>query len=424
MNNDVNYREVRRGDVYWYRMDNGWGHEMGSGRPVVIVSSDEGNSKSPTLIGAYTTTQIKYGKVYVPIVLSGVESWVKCCDLVTFDRVKRLGKYIGTLTDAQMDEVDQGLRRALDLDYCYDDEYEEEIEESDDEEEYEEEESENLEEKIADLELELKIARAAYDKLLAKVVEMKVDADIASAKPEPKKVEAPKIETPKVVAPAVVAKPEPKIDVNTATETALKKIGWDSVSAKAILANRPYENLEELKSLPGVTKTLFNLVSPRMDCVRVVKEVVPVLTEKVNINTWSVEQITEALGCPKTNAGQIVAHRNKYGNFSDVNQLYLVVGLSKSFIDKYIDCFTVGDVLKAAPVKEVVVEETTDARKANVNTMTGPQIAEILGCSKAYGGYFVTYRRRNGPYVTKDDLFKTEFISRAFIEKNWEKFEL
>ena len=417
MNNEIGYREVRRGDIYWYRMDNGWGHETGAGRPIVIVSSDEGNSKSPTLIGAFTTTRMKYGKVFVPIVCNGVESWVKCCDLMTFDRAKRLGKYIGTLTDAQMAEVDRGLLRALDLDYSYDDE---EYEESEDEEVYEDEDEEddgdNLEDKIADLELELKIVQAAYDKLLARVVDMKVEADIASTRKKVEVAEPPKIDPPKVVAPAVVAKPEPKVDVNTATETALKKIGWDSESAKAILANRPYDTLEELKSLPGITKTLFNLVSPRMDCVREVK---PVLTEKVNINTWSVDQITEALGCAKTNAGQIVAYRVKNGLFRDVNELYNVTGISRLFVSRYIDCFTVGDDVNAAPVEAEVVEG-----KAYVNTMTGKQIAEILGCSKAYGGYIVTYRNRNGLYTSKEELFNVPTISRSFIEKHWERFEL
>lgn len=419
MNETVNYREVRRGDVYWMRMDYGYGYETGSGRPVVIISSDVGNEKSPTLIGAYTTRQEKYGRVFVPVVIDGEYSWVKCADLVTFDRNKRMGKYITTLTDAQMEEVDRGLRVALDLDYDsdYEDEYEEEIEESDDEEEYEEEESENLEEKIADLELELKIARAAYDKLLAKVVDMKVEADVASVKAP--KVEPPKEEKPPVtVEPPVIAKPEPKVDVNTATETALKKIGWDSVSAKAILANRPYETLEELKSLPGVTKTLFNLVSPRMDCVRVVKEVVPVLTEKVNINTWSVDEITEALGCLKTNAGQIVAHRIKNGLFSDVNELYNVTGLSRYFVSKYIDCFTVGEPVKAAP------EKTEVAGKVNINTMKGREIAELLGCSKTYGTYIVTYRNKNGLYKDKAELFNVPHLGTPFIEKNWDRFEL
>lgn len=413
MNNEVGYREVRRGDIYWYRMDNGWGHETGAGRPIVIVSSDEGNSKSPTLIGAFTTTQMKYGKVFVPIVYDGVESWVKCCDLNTFDRAKRLGKYIGTLTDAQMAEVDRGLLRALDLDYCYDDE---EYDEPEDEEVYEEDESENLEDKIAELELELKIARAAYDKLLARVVDMKVEADIVSV--QTKAGEPPKIEPPKVVAPVkevvAVAKPEPKIDVNTASETALKKIGWDSDSAKAILANRPFETLEELKSLPGVTKTLFNLVSPRMDCVRVVKEVVPVLAEKVNINTWSVDQITEALGCPKTNAGQIVAHRIKNGAFSDVNELYNVTGLSRLFVSRHIDCFTVGE-----PVAKVAVVE----EKVNINTMKGPEIQKILGCPKSYAGYIVTYRNKNGLFKDKAELFNVPHI-RNMVEKFWDRFEL
>jgi DNA uptake protein ComE-like DNA-binding protein/mRNA-degrading endonuclease toxin of MazEF toxin-antitoxin module len=391
-------------------MDNGLGSEEGSYRPILIISSDRGNETCPTIVGAYLTTKPKYGKINVPLYIDGKQEYFMGNQLVTADK-RRLERYAGSVTEDELYEIDEALRTALDL-YYYDDE--EEIED-------EEEESENLEEKIADLELELKIVQAAYDRLLAKVVEMRVDADIASAKPEPKKedppkVEPPKIEPPKVVAPAVVAKPEPKVDVNTATETALKKIGWDSESAKAILANRPYDTLEELKSLPGITKTLFNLVSPRMDCVRVVKEEKPVLTEKVNINTWSVDQITEALGCAKTNAGQIVAYRVKNGLFRDVNELYNVTGISRLFVSRYIDCFTVGE-----PVTErtEVVEG-----KVYVNTMNGPQMAEILGCSRTYGAYIVTYRNKNGLYRSKDELFNVPQISRGFIEKHWEKFEL
>jgi mRNA interferase MazF len=413
--------EIRRGEIYWARMDSGLGSEQGIYRPVVIVSSDEGNEKCPTVIGVWCTSQYKYGKLYVPIVTEGKQARAICSQLVTLDKV-RLGRNMGYVTDEEMSEIEEGILRALGI-TSYEDEYEaEEVEQ-----EEQEADDDNLEEKIADLELELKITRAAYDRLLAKVVEMRVDADIASAKPEPK-VEPPQIETPKVVAPvkevAVVAKPEPKVDVNTATETALKKIGWDSESAKVILANRPYDTLEELKSLPGITKTLFNLVSPRMDCVRVVKEEKPVLTEKVNINTWSVDQITEALGCAKTNAGQIVAYRVKNGLFRDVNELYNVTGISRLFVSRYIDCFTVGEVIKAAPEKTEVVEEASVGEKVHINSMTGPQIAAILGCSRAYAGYIVTYRNKNGLYTSKEELFNVPVVSRSFVEKNWEKFEL
>lgn len=405
--------EIRRGDAYWIRMDHGVGSEEGSYRPIVVVSSDEGNESSKTLLGVFLTTKPKYGRINVPLYLEGKSNWAMGNQIVTVDKA-RLSRFMGSVTDDELYEIDEALRVALDLNY-YDDE-----EETEDSEE-EQEEGPNLEEKIADLELELKITKAAYDRLLEKVVEMRVDADIASAKPEPKKVEVaepPKVEPPVVVAPVVKTppKPEPKIDVNTATETALKKIGWDSVSAKAILANRPFETLEDLKSLPGVTKTLFNLVSPRMECVRVVKEEKLVLAEKVNINTWSMDQIADALGCMKTNAGQIVAHRTKYGDFTDVNELYGVAGLSKSFVDKHIEYFTVGE--KVAPVETATVE------KANVNTMSGTQIARILGCSKAYGSYFVTYRRRNGNYSSLEELYNVRPISKQFIDKHWEKFEL
>ena len=399
--------EIRRGDIYWARMDSGLGSEQGIYRPVVIVSSDEGNEKCPTVIGVWCTTQYKYGKLYVPIVTEGKQARAICSQIVTLDKV-RLGRNMGYVTDEEMSEIEEGILCALDIN-CYDNEYEA------DEEEEQEDDGENLEEKIADLELELKIARAAYDRLLAKVVEMRVDADIASAQKKVKVAEPAKVEPPKVVAPAVVAKPEPKVDVNTATETALKKIGWDSESAKAILANRPYETLEELKSLPGITKTLFNLVSPRMDCVRVVKEEKPVLTEKVNINTWSVDQITEALGCAKTNAGQIVAYRVKNGLFRDVNELYNVTGISRLFVSRYIDCFTVGD--------EPKVEEASVGEKVHINSMTGPQMTKILGCPRSYAGYIVTYRNKNGLFKDKAELFNVPNIG-AYVKRNWDRFEL
>lgn len=424
MNNGYVTRDIRRGDIYWVKDGSSYGCEVANFRPMLVVGANEVNKEYGTVTCVFCTQQDKGLAWHLRVDVDtdvGYEI-VKCCDFKSVDK-RLIGKRIATLTDEQMEEVDEMLRQVLGLDYEYG--YEEDSDEEEAyEDEYEDDNGDNLEEKIADLELELKIARAAYDRLLAKVVEMRVDADIASAKPEPKKeeppkVEPPKIETTKVVAPvkevAVVAKPEPKVDVNTATETALKKIGWDSDSAKAILANRPYETLDELKSLPGVTKTLFNLVSPRMECVRVVKVV---LEEKVNLNTCTIDQIIEAVGCNKATAGQMIAHRTKYGNFADVKELYGVAGLSKVFVDKYIGCFTVDEVVKAAPVTEMI------EGKAYVNTMTGKQIAEILGCSKAYGGYIVTYRNRNGLYTSKEELFNVPVVSRSFVEKNWEKFEL
>lgn len=438
MNNGTGINEIRRGDVYWLRTDDGVGAEIGTFRPFIVLSGDEWNIEHRVVVGIMGTSTIKEDNpMYVPINVGKKPGSAICYQLKAVDK-GRFGYLMGELSDAEMSQISDRICEVLDL-FNYDDCPEYDAEEGFEEEQYEEE-CPNLEEKIADLELELKITKAAYDRLLEKVVEMRVDADIASTKPEQKKpepkkvevIEPPKVEPPVVVAPVVKTppKPEPKIDVNTATETALKKIGWDSDSAKAILANRPFETLEDLKSLPGVTKTLFNLVSPRMDCIRVAKEVKPVLAEKVNINTWSMDQIADALGCMKTNAGQIVAHRTKYGDFTDVNELYSVAGLSKSFVDKHIEYFTVGEKVAPVVAEEPSVEETpvvveaSTKEKVNINTMTGVQMAAILGCSKAYSGYIVTYRNRNGLFKSLEELYNVPTVSKKFIDEHWDQFTL
>lgn len=416
MNNVVEKREFRRGDKYWLRTDSGLGSEEGSFRPILIISSDEGNETCPTVIGAYLTTKPKYGKINVPLNIDGKREWFLGSQIVTADK-SRLNRYMGSATEDEMYEIDEALRIALDLNYTYEDEDEpddEEIEEED------EEEGENLEEKIADLELELKITKAAYDRLLEKVVEMRVEADVAKAKvatvAKVENVEPPKEEKPPVIEPPVVAPPVvTKLDVNTASETALKRIGWDSLAAKAIVQNRPYKSLEELKALSGITKKIFDLLAPRMECI--IRS-----TEKVNINTATTEQIVEILGCLRADAGQIVGWRNKHGEYASVDELWEISTLSKKFVGKYYERFTVGDVVKAAPVKKVV-EETVTEEKVNINTMKGPEIARILGCPKSYAGYIVTYRNKNGLYKDKAELFNVPHI-RNMVEKNWDRFEL
>ncbi len=229
--------EIKRGDVYWLRMDAGIGSEQASGRPVVIVSNDEGNQTCPTVLAAYLTTKVKYGRINAPLYVRGKRSYVMCNQITTIDK-SRLGDYWGSATDDELSEIDEALRVAFDLNY-YDDEIEnedEEIEESDEI---------DYEEKCADLELELEIAKVKYDRLLEKYVELKIGTDLA-VKTAPPAIIIPENKPP-------VEKPKP-IDINRCSEKALREIGWEAQTAKNIVAKRPYKTLDEIKSVSGVTK--------------------------------------------------------------------------------------------------------------------------------------------------------------------------
>ena len=56
-------KEVKRGDIYYARLDPVVGSEQGGVRPVLIISNDIGNRFSPTVIVAAITSK-KVGRIF------------------------------------------------------------------------------------------------------------------------------------------------------------------------------------------------------------------------------------------------------------------------------------------------------------------------------------------------------------------------
>ena len=52
-------RTVRRGDIYYAKLDPHIGSEQGGTRPVLILSNDTGNRFSPTVIVAAITSRVR-----------------------------------------------------------------------------------------------------------------------------------------------------------------------------------------------------------------------------------------------------------------------------------------------------------------------------------------------------------------------------
>jgi mRNA interferase MazF len=330
---------ILRGEVYWVCVDDSVGSEQQTGRPALIISGDKSNEKNPTVIVAYLTTGGfgNYSSVSVNYV--GKPERVLCNQVRTIDK-QRLTRYMGKLSEPEMRRVSGGLAVCMCIRTdvgAYDDVFE----------------KEDNEEVIA-LKAELEMWKRSYDIAMTQLVELKVSSDIAMrmARREPvvKEVEIkvlPKVEeSPVVKEPEPPKQPEPdpeepeRVEINTCTAEDLKRCGCTEVVAKTIVAGRPYMEVDDLRRIPGITSVGFGILKHKICCVPVkveepeqkieesevvveAEEPVEVVLEvpkKVNINTATSTEIMEHLGIGRFYPGKIVTHRNKNGNFVDLEE--------------------------------------------------------------------------------------------------------
>ena len=115
---------MKRGEVYWADLVPRSGSEQTGRRPVILVSNDGFNQaagwRSAIVVPISTSTaQANRGPTVVEI-SSGIAGLTKhsiavCHQVTTLDRAK-LTKRIGLLPASLVDELNEGLKAALDLD--------------------------------------------------------------------------------------------------------------------------------------------------------------------------------------------------------------------------------------------------------------------------------------------------------------------
>ena len=113
---------MRKGDIFWVNLDPTVGTEIRKKRPAVIIQNDVGNRHSPLTIVAPISSMKDIQKA-LPILVfltagdGGIaeDSYVNCGQIRTIDKVRRLGRKIGTLPPSKIEEVNQALRISLDL---------------------------------------------------------------------------------------------------------------------------------------------------------------------------------------------------------------------------------------------------------------------------------------------------------------------
>lgn len=112
-------KEVKRGDIYYADLSPVVGSEQGGTRPVLIVQNNIGNRHSPTVIIAVLTSKAKR-KLPTHININSGEGNITMDSTVLLEQLRtidkyRLQKYVGSVSQNIMDQVDRAMLVSLGL---------------------------------------------------------------------------------------------------------------------------------------------------------------------------------------------------------------------------------------------------------------------------------------------------------------------
>ena len=115
MNYSLNTKEVKRGDIFYITYSKNFNDSYSydtAGRPAVIVSDDHLNRGSEYVEVVYLTTKIKRDMPTHADVFCKSPSTALCETIHTVYK-DRIGTYVRTVSDEEMEGIERGLRRSL-----------------------------------------------------------------------------------------------------------------------------------------------------------------------------------------------------------------------------------------------------------------------------------------------------------------------
>lgn len=107
--------EIKRGDIYYVYPVDFNGSEQGGGRPAIVVSNDIGNHYAPIVSVVFLTTQKKKNLPTHAAIKSSARDSIALCEQVSNVSKERLGAYIASCSNDEMQEVDRAVAIALGL---------------------------------------------------------------------------------------------------------------------------------------------------------------------------------------------------------------------------------------------------------------------------------------------------------------------
>ena len=107
---------ILRGEIWWADLDPIRGHEQGGSRPILVLSKDNFNTRTQTVIAMAITSQVPRVGFPASLEITSVKmprrSWVKIDQVRTLS-VDRLERGIGKVATQELDVVIQGLNQII-----------------------------------------------------------------------------------------------------------------------------------------------------------------------------------------------------------------------------------------------------------------------------------------------------------------------
>ena len=112
-------RTIKRGEIYWVKLDPTFGKEVNKTRPCLVISNNRQNEFSPLIIVVPITSDLD--KIY-PFEVVVEIGWGK--GKILTDQVRsldkdRLGNKIGQIDETTMTEISEKMKRVMALEKQY-----------------------------------------------------------------------------------------------------------------------------------------------------------------------------------------------------------------------------------------------------------------------------------------------------------------
>ncbi|OUD12428.1 hypothetical protein TPSD3_15075 [Thioflexithrix psekupsensis] len=209
------------------------------------------------------------------------------------------------------------------------------------------------------------------------------------------------------------------VNINTAdAETLVERLaGIDKRQADRIVRSRPFRSVDDLR-LFGICQTWIDENRHLMTVGETEYVSEPEYVDEpeyvsepglVNINTADAETLVRGLAIDDRQADRIVQYRMENGRFESVDDLYQVLGIHKSWLNRNRHLITVGFVdVGVMPTHGLV----------NINTADVPTLVRKLAIANKQADEIVRYRMKNGRFESVDDLYQVLGIHKSWLNRN------
>ena len=115
----MSVRIIRRGEIYWVKLDPTFGKEINKTRPCVVISNDRQNEYSPLIIVVSITSDLEKIYPFEVVIELGLGKGKVLTDQVRSLDKKRLGDRIGQINELIMTEISEKMKRVMALEKQY-----------------------------------------------------------------------------------------------------------------------------------------------------------------------------------------------------------------------------------------------------------------------------------------------------------------